>query len=178
MPKTKTLDLAAYQARATATAEDEAYQLEYLIPGIMGEVGELFGHRAKAVWHGYTKGQLKEELVSEYGDIAWMTAVLLHRENVSALDPELVKATQSHPWATKVDPWLSLANRASQLYTMWVEGYDGPRLVDSAVSLWLALEFRSSAITGAAFNDVLQANLDKLADRASRGVLRGNGDHR
>ena len=169
-------DLAAYQQQAQSTADPEAFELEYLIPGIMGEVGELFGHRAKAFWHGSPAEDLSFELVSEYGDIAWMTAILLGTFGITEIDEDH-RAAMNHPWAGKVDGWVSLANRALALVNGWVE--DQYHLLPSgAQALWVALELRSEQITGQGFSSVLDGNLKKLSDRAARGVLKGNGDHR
>jgi len=37
---------------------------------------------------------------------------------------------------------------------------------------------RLAAELGASLDDVARLNLDKLADRATRGVIGGSGDHR
>lgn len=175
------LTLAAYQHLALATAEPRAFHLDYLIPGIVGEVGELFGQRAKAYWHGWPMEKLQTELVSEYGDIAWMTALLLHSRGVASLQP-VVNIPPSLNLGI-LNPHQSLLSAASSLHTQWLLEEQGISETDewldmAAERLWRVLRDNCEAITGRDFQYVLDANLVKLADRAARGVLRGSGDHR
>lgn len=160
--------LYVYQRRALDTAQPRAFDHAYLIPGIVGEVGELFGHRAKAFWHGSHPDRLKEELANEYGDICWMTAVLLSTYQIHEVD-------LSHSFQDK-DPWLGLLDGADNLYGLYT--YDDTYVSSAARNLWAYLETHCLEITGLGFGEVLQMNLDKLRSRAERGVLRGSGDHR
>lgn len=162
--------LYAYQRRALDTAQPKAFEHEYLIPGIVGEIGELFGHRAKAHWHGSHPNRLKLELVNEYGDICWQTAVLLSTYQIHEVD-----LTYGEVYQDK-DPWLGLLDAAENLYGLWT--YDESMIPRSASNLWAYLETHCDEIVGESFGDVLQMNLEKLSDRAARGVLRGSGDHR
>jgi len=57
------MNLHEYTVQAEATAQPAAHDRAYLIPMIVGEVGELFGQRAKAVWHGWAPERLQAELV-------------------------------------------------------------------------------------------------------------------
>lgn len=175
------LTLAAYQHRAMVTAEPRAYYLGYLVPGIVGEVGELFGQRAKAYWHVWPAEKLQKELVSEYGDIAWMTAVLLHTRGVASLQPTVSPAPGMNLGV--LNPHQSLLSAASSLHTQWLLEEQGISETDewldtAAEKMWRTLRDNCEAITGQDFQYVLDANLVKLADRAARGVLRGSGDHR
>lgn len=168
--------LADYQDRAAATVspEDESnvYSYEYLIPMIVGEVGELFGQKAKALWHGWASDRLEEELVAEYGDICWGTAILLRRHGVTELEP------QSTPsWTLGIDPWHLLLHRSHTLYQAYTEDRDD-EVVRTAGRLWQYLEDQCETITGLSFEKVLDYNSQKLASRAERNVLRGSGDHR
>ena len=175
------LTLAGYQQRAAATAEPRAYDLEYLVPGIIGEVGELFGQRAKAHWHGWMPGKLGEQIVKEYGDICWMTALLLHTRGIDYLDPAY-PAAGGVRWG-RMNPNHALLSASQNVHLQWLmeeEGIsDSEKWMDESVSrLWRVLRAHCQDITGLPFQDVLQANLEKLASRAARGVLRGSGDDR
>lgn len=175
------LTLAAYQEKALATAEPRAFDLQYLVPGIMGEVGELFGQQAKAHWHGWPAKKLREELVSEYGDIAWMTALLLDTRGINMLHP-VVPSSGPARWG-RLDPMSALLAAASRLRLNYLMEKDGISeteqwLDQSAENLWRVLRDNCLHITGRDFQSVLGGNLIKLADRAARGVLRGQGDHR
>jgi NTP pyrophosphatase (non-canonical NTP hydrolase) len=173
----------AYVKAARETADPEAYDLEYLIPGIVGEIGEIFGQRAKAHWHGWPTEQLRTELTSELGDVAWMTAILLDRFGVTEIPrEEYDKMDRSYTNAIPVSSLL-LA-RAESLHNAHMSSLDldeiAERLIPAtAASLWALIETRSPQITeGAKFGEVLDYNLKKLADRAARKVLKGSGDHR
>lgn len=168
------LTLSVYQDRASATADPRAFDLEYLIPGIVGEVGELFGQRAKAHWHGWDREQLNKELVSEFGDICWQTAILLKRYKVHAVHPAFYEAG-----TPQGDPWLELQMCATNLNGVYsLFDRTDYQIEQRAQRLWVLLESSCQTITGHCFRHVLEANLAKLADRQARGVKLGQGDHR
>lgn len=172
-PKTEA-QLKDYLAQALVTADPKAFQHQYLIPGIVGEVGELFGQNAKAVWHGWAQEKLTKELVSEYGDIAWMTAVLLHVETC-----EDGSEIEIPVFTTRLDDDALhlLLMRSTSLHLFYSEGLTG-YIGEAASRLWSALEEKCKAVTGVSFQEVLDANIVKLTDRAARGVLKGQGDNR
>lgn len=173
--------LSNYQARAATTADPKAYDHEYLIPGIVGEVGELFGQRAKALWHGWDTQRLQQELVSEYGDIAWMTAILLDMSDVRSIRVPLLgqpRMVQGTVHGEELDPRQLLLQQATSLHLFHIQPHTKRYIPGEATQLWLLLERHSLALTGADFDTVLQANLAKLAGRVARGTLVGSGDHR
>ena len=180
------MNVLEYTKAAQATAMPTAYDRSYLIPKIVGEVGELFGHRAKAVWHGWHPDRLAGELISEYGDIAWGTAILMQLEGTDLAKVDFENATavtRSHGssmWvSTSVpDPWQQLQSRAGDLYLYYTQEETHTWLRGASQQMWLALQTHCQAITGATFEDVLQHNLAKLAGRVQRGTLVGQGDHR
>lgn len=170
------MELKEYQERATATAETRAYDLEYLIPGIVSEVGELLGQQAKAHWHGWDDARLMDAALLEYGDIAWLTAVLL---KVHGTDNTLPRTVVRSPYT----PQQQLISIANSMYLAWTvedvslqERTDWIR--DEALRMWRRLEQYAEVVTGQPFDVVLEANLAKLASRAQRNVLRGAGDYR
>lgn len=159
--------LQPYQRQALITAQPPAFYPNYLIPGIVGEVGEMFGQRAKAFWHGWPSAKLQAETVNEYGDICWMTAVFLSTYHISTVELE-----EPHPY----DPWVGLLTEAQNLYALYA--FNETYISNAAKRLWSFLEINCNAITDTDFDIVLATNLTKLASRAERGVLRGSGDHR
>lgn len=171
-PKTEQ-QLQDYLAQALVTADPKAFQHVYLIPGIVGEVGELFGQNAKAVWHGWKQDKLQKELVSEYGDIAWMTAVLLHVEADKGTEIAIPVFTTR----LEDDDLHLLLMRATALHLYYSQSLF-PYIPEAAARLWSALEEKCQSVTGVSFQTVLDANVAKLADRAARGVLKGAGDNR
>ena len=168
--------LREYQQQALATADPAGRELSYLIPGIVGEVGEMFGHRAKALWHGKSVEELQKELVLEYGDVAWMAAVLLDTLAVEYVLPRPRPVTNW--WGGQPDPWAMLLHHSATLYQWWLDERTHEYLPGAAVQMWQDLDFYALTITGAPFEAVLRANVEKLASRRARGVLQGNGDHR
>ena len=172
------ITLSNYQARAAATAQPSAFDRAYLIPGIVGEVGELFGQRAKAVWHGWDNQKLSAELISEYGDICWMTAILLDLEGIKSTRPENLLGQPRTIWNEQLDPWHILLQKACNVHLFHTQRQTTRYIAGEAEQLWLILEAFCLSITGADFDTVLEANLAKLAGRVERGTLVGSGDHR
>lgn len=170
------MKLSEYQAAALTTAQPRAFSLDYLVPMIVGEVGELFGQKAKAHWHGWSADKLQVELVSEFGDVCWGTAILLHvlDRGVVELSPEATRRrVRDHR-----DPGQILVQRAAYLHAWYSDEPSRAFLANEAQSMWYTLEAHCEAITGMPFETVLQANLTKLAGRVERGTLVGSGDHR
>ena len=167
------MNLNEYQAQALTTCLPSARSREYLIPGIVAEVGELYGKRAKSVRDDWAEDRLQHELAFEYGDVAWMTAILLDVEGVHTI------WAQHHPRAMsftggRVDPFQALLSRVVILANADFHDY----VLTEAQGLWKDLEQHCQTVTGWSFEDVLKANLDKLASRQQRGVLTGAGDNR
>lgn len=172
------MDFNTYQKAAGSTAQEKAFSLDYLIPMIVGETGELFGQRAKSHWHGWSADKLQVELVSEYGDICWGVAIFLGTQGVHILPPLPVTAKNSYGALEADNPWQALLSRACYLNMWYTDDTTLSYLKAEAISLWYALERNAEAITGMPFGTVLQANLTKLAGRVARGTLVGSGDHR
>lgn len=164
-----------YLEKVLTTAQPEAFDHRYLLPGIVGEVGEMFGHKAKAFWHGKPEADLNNELSYELGDVAWMTALLLHVEFTED------RGNPSPEWWT-VDTrndrvWGDLMREALAIHSFsYANRTDS--LGFAAERLWAFMAANSVALTGHDFQTVLDRNIAKLADRAARGKLKGNGDHR
>lgn len=187
-----------YIEAATSTAQPAAYDYDYLVPGILGEIGEVYGQLAKSHWHGWSEDKLKEELKAEYGDICWMTAILISKRMVVSeltfrgLDvapddfvPFQCLGRISQNFQEFMDKLRVEVGIAMQLE----EFPDNEDLAnrheaqedlvnDKLLELWAALAVLATAATGSSFQDILDYNKAKLASRKARGVLRGSGDHR
>lgn len=170
--------LSEYQAEALKTADPEAFDLEYLVPMIVGETGELFGQMAKAHWHKWDAGKLEDLLVKEAGDIAWGTAILLHVQGVSDAKVPNHKGHVHYPDGAHLGQ--ALINRAADIHLFATETHMQRYIADEAKLMWRTLErfCESPDYLGVPFDTVLQVNLDKLRSRAERGVLKGAGDLR
>lgn len=170
------MHLHEYQTKAMTTAEPRAYHHAYLVPGILGEVGELFGHIAKGYWHQRPAGEQQALVEKEYGDVAWMCALLLHTEGVTDLQ---VPPHFSPGWGgQKPDPMALLLSAAAQVHSAYLNRPHYDWMQEAAQRLWYVLVTQCQAVTGTDYDTVLQINLDKLASRAARGVLQGAGDNR
>lgn len=168
------MDLTTYQTKARSTADPIAFTYPYLAPALLGEVGELAGHVAKGVWKG-TAGTPEYNLgvALEYGDIAWMTAIILHNQGVHGRD------AWGHPAPRMgiTDGLGRIAAEASFLYRWWYSPQGNDNYMDGRY-MWDLLVTHCQEITSYPFDQVLQMNVDKLASRKARGVLIGNGDYR
>ena len=167
------MNLQEYQAQALTTCLPSALSREYLLPGIVAEVGELFGKKAKAVRDGWADQALKFELIKEYGDVAWMTAVLLELEQVRHITEKHNPRVLSFIGRTP-DPLTSILARVNVLVNEDFHEY----VPTEAQGLWLDLSAHCQSITGTDFDRVLRINLEKLASRQQRGTLTGSGDYR
>ena len=156
------MNLDDYTPQATATAEPRAYDLEYLLPGITGEVGEFFAEFAKQHWH---ETDRSATIVDEYGDIAWLTAVLLDRLGLDAATVDQI--TDVRPYTDHAAALELLLARASSVYRS-----EESHLPVRAANLWVTLAQHSEVLAGASWNDVLSRNIQKLAERASKDELR------
>jgi len=176
--------LAHYQPKALATVQPAALDHFYLVNGIAGEIGELRGHVAKAYWHGPNyAADLDTVLAKELGDIAWMTAVLLHTLGQDSVTPW----PKDHAPRTQLEALHALGHVGDILSSEYTAAVvagreDEPNtrisLKAAAQTIWRMLEDVSQPICNMPFGKVLQMNIDKLKSRAERGVLQGNGDNR
>lgn len=168
------MNLSAYQAKARSTAAPAAYEYRYLVPGLLGELGELTGRQAKGFWkRDVGTPDYKNDIALEYGDIAWMAAILLSKQHIHGRD------AWGQPYGSTPHASLTpLGEVALEISTIFSQYSGGPCFFIDARALWDLLERHCESITGLPFSDVLEMNIIKLASRASRGVLIGNGDHR
>lgn len=192
-----TKQLMDYIEAAKATAQPEAYDYNYLIPGLLGEVGEVYGQIAKNQWHGWDEEKFETELVAEYGDICWMTAILMdHRFEMDTYDLEVEDApTEFAPFigmqvigerVNKLVEALNWESDAGQKVQDFPHSNQALTLLESLdnytdemlVKLWAYLVVYAPVVTGSEIQKSLDYNAEKLASRKARGVLRGAGDHR
>lgn len=139
-------------ARTDTDRGDEAW--DYYTTGLFEEVGEVLGIIKKAKWHGHELNRVALEL--EFGDVAWHVAALcrLLRIEVS-LTPAAVRSMLD--WAKLL---AQEAGRMPPRYSLY-----HPAWLDRVFG---ALVYLSSEY-GFDFEDVLQANIDKLRARYPDG---------
>lgn len=168
------VNIEEYQQRAVATALPTALNYDYLIPGLVAEVGEVFGKVAKSVRDEWSRERLQDELKAELGDCVWFWVLLCH---VADVEPRGAKA---YPEALSYKEVLldlldvtarlqDISNRAhfpeSNAWHFWMEMY--PSYI-ARVAMVYEIDMQ----------EILEYNIEKLESRKARGTLTGSGDVR
>lgn len=167
------MELSEYQQRAVATALPTALNYDYLIPGLVAEVGEVFGKVAKSVRDEWPRERLQEELKAELGDVCWFYVLLCHVANSVPSDattyPESLRSKEV------LQDLLALTARIQELSTLgdpneivwyyWLDQY--PSYI-ARVAMVYELDMQ----------EILEYNINKLESRKARGTLKGSGDSR
>lgn len=167
---------AAYSQTALATAiyPERGNNLMYAALGLCGEAGELFDIVG-------TAGNTHDRVVGELGDVAWYTAVVAYE---AAIAPHSLGAPT---WQTDRDPTARIvvaAARIAELVKKTARDHNGRVDALTRAKILSQLDEIIDALGAAAANlgltldDLLDANTAKLASRAERGQLHGNGDFR
>lgn len=163
-------------------------EVDYTMDGLGSEIGELAEvyAAAKKSWHGHLDGIGSKEALSECGDIFWYVAAA-----ADALGLQL-------DWVLKqAQAELHHVSRGITLVDMFVAygkilGITKKSIRDDKGHISLEKEGQIAAelciiwqhtaqfiyLLGGTENGVMQANLNKLADRKTRGVLQGSGNNR
>lgn len=157
-----------YQDKALETALPTSLTPSYLIPMIIGEIGDCFGKVAKAVRDDWSEERLNGELAKECGDVCWGVALLA-----------------KHYGLTKIDRWgtdYRLQNRAQSLHFLLADvstlggitrnGNGSGRA--QVRNLWLNLEDNCELLTGHSFDKVLNMSLTKIADHKVSNDISGS----
>lgn len=162
------MELNEYQQRAVATALPTALSYDYLIPGLVAEVGEVFGKVAKSVRDEWPRERLQEELKAELGDVCWFYALLCH---VAGLQVRLPQAAQEElPEQEVLGDLLSSVGRAQEATAdlVWL----------CRLQLYPSYIARVAMVYELDMQEVLEYNINKLESRKARGTLKGSGDSR
>ena len=168
------MELSEYQQRAVATALPTALSYDYLIPGLVAEVGEVFGKVAKAVRDEWPRERLQEELKAELGDCVWFYTLLCH---VAGLQVRLPQAAQEELPEQEV---------LGDLLIRVVRVQEASLFQGMAADLeWLCLLqifpdyiARVAMVYELDMQEILEYNINKLESRKARGTLKGSGDVR
>jgi len=174
------------QAWSTAVYDNKGNNPVYIAEGLSGEAGEV-QEIIKRIHRG--QGLDLDKLKGETGDVLWYIQGMHSEFNMNMPDREMgpyqsacvasVKLFDIHHWSLRLSATIG---RVSE----WVDSctyYEMYNFV-SPSDLQNQLEGCLQALTmiihsaGLQLEDVAQFNLDKLADRQERGVLRGTGSDR
>ena len=164
------MELSEYQQRAVATALPTALSYDYLIPGLVAEVGEVFGKVAKSVRDVWPRERLQEELKAELGDVCWFYVLLAHlagveARKISVVQEDLTEQEVLNDLLSVSSTLSSLADPNGNAWYYWLDLYPS----------YIA---RVTMVYELAMQEVLEYNINKLESRKARGTLKGSGDTR
>lgn len=169
-----TVNIKEYQQRAVATALPTALNYDYLIPGLVAEVGEVFGKVAKSVRDEWSRERLQDELKAELGDCVWFWVLLC--EKMQMLPPKPYAPQEDLTAQEVISDLLETTSRLQDLTEQ--EGF-----IDSyAWRYWIRLYpdyiARVAMVYEIDMQEILEYNIEKLESRKARGTLKGSGDVR
>lgn len=183
--------LASYQTAALATALPTAHSPEYLLPGLLSELGELAGVLAKE-YRDSTPINYEDRL-SEMGDVAWVTAIWLHDLGVTTTSTDNLgvrtKTLQRNPLSNPIEVVGLMLSLTEPLVSSYARLRSNPTNIQAGsviaknvlLTLWRLLEFYAPVLAPTMedpFKAALDTNIAKLTSRQARGKLGGSGDHR
>lgn len=179
------IDWNKYQAEALTTAVYPLErELDYTILGLCSEVADV----AELVWI-FTLPS--PEMKSELGDCYWYVAAVadaIHEPLQQVWEARDEARYENHNYGD-VTGFLTAelvvqSGRLAGLLKKSIRDDDGvvssesrASMITSLATVMILLNKLSEAVDTTA-HGVTQANLNKLADRKQRGMLRGSGDHR
>lgn len=157
-------------AKRTITYDSHQKLLFCSMAGLIGELTEYFEHSKSTV-----KPKMRK---AELGDVCWYFAILadyLQLEiDTSSVSQYYLLSSCGYQTIGKIQEILKKVARDKN----WIpDAVDRDRLSILFSDLMYGVE-RECAIYSWNFSDILQQNVEKLADRMDRGVLQGSGDER
>jgi NTP pyrophosphatase (non-canonical NTP hydrolase) len=157
-----------YQQKAMQTCLKSARNRTYAIQNYRAELCELMSkclsHVAKKIRDkkDFNKEKSLNAIKGEAGDCFWQLALCCELENVGL--GEFFRHAEAKRKAQHIVS-IDLSVRVKEISRMWI-------LEEIERILGICKYYRINPV------ECLQRNIDKLASRAERGVLKGNGDER
>ena len=187
--------LSQYQPLVLDLCDESGYTLEYTVPGLVSEYGEVVGKFAKSFWSGETE-TLDADLALEFGDMLWMIAVLEDLLRPHRLETPYLDRVRYIPPTSPHEALLVLGEKVTRFAreiaylagredggtynTPYVYGVrtESEDLYRDLQDLWARTLRAANQTTGLPAETILERNIEKLRSRRDRGVMIGNGDHR
>lgn len=179
------MNLREYQLKCAETAvyPNIGANLMYPILGLGNEVGEFLGVVKKIMRDagGLITEEWQQAAKKELGDVMWYTAQTATEAGVELEPIPLNGFNTSNAWSTLEEAALALYVAASDVAVTKLMVSN--RLVPPAEPTYklypiMAAVAVCASYIGYTLQEVCAANVEKLADRQSRGVLKGSGDNR
>lgn len=145
--------LAFRNAHTLAALPENLRVTQYIVPMIAKTMGQLIGVEADARFIDWDADVLEQETQDAYRELAASTALLLSVYDIQTISEHAVHSV-NHQLAATVNPLVSLHGLVDQLFRAFMQD-EQERLIDDTQRLWAALEFRSEAVTGMTFAQVL-----------------------
>jgi NTP pyrophosphatase (non-canonical NTP hydrolase) len=175
------MNLETYKTMAMVTADYPHYKSNLLYPslGLLGETGEALNTLKKMLRDDKSTTLTKErrlKLKGELGDVMWYIANIAHHTH-SSLQPAqtLVElAIQEKP--DIFDAAFKMMLRAHELSRLCLAP-DDLRMSDAIIRMITAMDEMCTACS-LTLDSVTDYNIEKLASRAERGTIGGDGNDR
>ena len=177
-----------YQFKALETLKDSANNAPYAILGMIGEAGEIANKVKKIIRDdgGKPTGERKAAIFGELGDVFWYVAIYCY---VFALDIDKIMGYRTIDMLAEDGKYnISGINSATVFLNINVgkvaeHGFDIKREVSDhernealcRIIMYIAI---IAKMCGYSLMEVLQHNIEKLADRKKRNAIGGSGDNR
>lgn len=163
-------------------------EVDYTIIGLGSEIGELaevYGE-AKKTFYGQLDGSDTKEALSECGDICWYVAATADALGLQ-LDWVLKQTTTDVHHVSKGLTLVDMVVAHGKIQGIlkksirddkgFLSSMNEARIAEQLCHIWNHNQ-QFIYLLGGTLDGVLAANLNKLADRKTRGVLQGSGNNR
>lgn len=174
-----------YQEKTNATVEyPKENAKEYLLTGLISEVGELFGKVAKDLRGDKIKG-FNELIRGELGDICWFIAqgALIYSfkyskamgiNDIEAFERRVIKVDRN----TIKRYYSALATLSSEFYMAEVTNAINATFVQRVIYQMTTVLAVIAKFYDTSLKELMNENIKKLSSRKRRGKIKGSGDKR
>lgn len=165
------MNIAEYTLEARRFAiYPEQYRISYPALGLIGEIGELVRKLE-------SPNPKEDEVIDEASDILWYAANLMIDMEMT-IEMKVVDSTK----VTMVGQAMLLAEQVKKVLRDTGVDAEKDRIrretIKEIVGVIVGLIYTMGDLMGTSLGKIMERNIEKLASRAKRDVLRGDGDTR